>query len=564
MLTRIGWKVLLALSLAAAGVSGLAQEPAAKKPEANGLRSLNVPTGRDKSKAKPAAKPRVLVTISKATTYITEPLRKDGYPDYVAALNQRLGNGVTPENNAAVLFWKAMGPHEIKKEHRTKYFQMLGIAPLPEKGDYFVTFDTFFKDQASEATSPSTAQPGNQQEDLRDQLQVRMTRPWSKRDFPKFAEWLDSNEKPLALLSEACQRSRRYEPLICGADNEGMLIAALLPGAQASRECARALTARVMLRISEGKIDDAWHDLLNCHHFARLTGQGGTLVDALVGITIDGMACAADRALLQNTKLTPAQIAKMRADLDKLPPMPGMADKLDLAERFIFLDCTAAAAREGPSGLAKLTDGGGTSKSTMESLTDSLATSAVDWDVALRIGNSWYDRMVAAARKPTRAERVKATNQFERDLRQMAERAKDPKSFALSLLGNPRKAISERVGQLLIALLLPATQAALVAEDRQTMQSDVTRLAFALAAYHADHNAYPAKLADLAPRYVNEVPKDIFSNDADLRYTLQDGGYLLYSVGRNGKDDGGRGYYDDRKNNEDWDDLAVRITAAKP
>ena len=37
------------------------------------------------------------MTISKETTYITEPLRADGYPDYIAALNQRCSRGVTPE-----------------------------------------------------------------------------------------------------------------------------------------------------------------------------------------------------------------------------------------------------------------------------------------------------------------------------------------------------------------------------------------------------------------------------------------------------------------------------------
>ncbi len=82
-------------------------------------------------------------TISKETTYITEPLRKDGFVDYVAALNQRSSQGVTPENNAAVLFWKAMGPEEIEPEYRDKYFQMLGIPPLPEKGDYFVDLEQY-------------------------------------------------------------------------------------------------------------------------------------------------------------------------------------------------------------------------------------------------------------------------------------------------------------------------------------------------------------------------------------------------------------------------------------
>src|SRR5947209_7995811 len=49
-------------------------------------------------------------TVSKETTYVTGPLDKDGYVDYAAALNERLGKGVTPETNANVLIWKAIGP----------------------------------------------------------------------------------------------------------------------------------------------------------------------------------------------------------------------------------------------------------------------------------------------------------------------------------------------------------------------------------------------------------------------------------------------------------------------
>ena len=92
------------------------------------------------------------------------------------------------------------------------------------------------------------------------------------------------------------------------------------------------------------------------------------------------------------------------------------------------------------------------------------------------------------------------------------------------------------------------------------MTFDLTKLALALAAYRADHGAYPAKLSDLTPKYVTEVPKDIFS-DSELHYRQENGGYLLYSVGSNGKDDGGKGIAD-RKEGEDWDDLAVHMPAA--
>src|SRR5262245_33592389 len=62
------------------------------------------------NKDEPAANPpKGKFTISKETTYVTGPLDKDGYIDYAAALNERLGQGVTPENNANVLLWRAMG-----------------------------------------------------------------------------------------------------------------------------------------------------------------------------------------------------------------------------------------------------------------------------------------------------------------------------------------------------------------------------------------------------------------------------------------------------------------------
>ncbi len=65
----------------------------------------------------------------------------------------------------------------------------------------------------------------------------------------------------------------------------------------------------------------------------------------------------------------------------------------------------------------------------------------------------------------------------------------------------------------------------------------------------------------MVPKYLAEVPKDVFL-DAELHYKLDGDGYLLYSVGMNGHDDGGRGYGDD-KEFEGWDDLVIRVPATK-
>ena len=116
--------------------------------------------------APPAAeeKPTVAITISKATTSITEPLRKNGYVDYLRALNQRFGQRVTPENNASVLLWKAVGPEEIRPDDRRPYFVLLGISPPAEKGDYLAGFDKYLTRAATielaKNTGKSPARPG--------------------------------------------------------------------------------------------------------------------------------------------------------------------------------------------------------------------------------------------------------------------------------------------------------------------------------------------------------------------------------------------------------------------
>jgi hypothetical protein len=502
----------------------------------------------------PSRKPHVAITISKATTYITEPLRKDGYVDYVAALNQRCSNGVTPENNAAVPFLKAMWPCGIDPKHRDEYCRMLGIQRLPDRGDYFVTLDKYAKG-LKDAASPA-AEAGEYEPLYMQQLFEAIKRPWSKKEFPILAGWLAINERPLALLIAASKRPRRYDPLISG---DGSVITILLPVVDRYREAARALTARATLRLDGGKVDDAWEDLLACRRLARLAGQGPTLIDALVAIAVDGVASAGDTGFLQIARLTPAQIAKMRADVDKLPPMPKMVDKVNVAERFMYLDCVGVVARQGFGSLTKLA-GDSESDSTFKSLIDSMATAAIDWDQVLRMGNSWYNRMVDAFGKPTRSERQAAFLKFDEDLRKLAVSAKDWKSLGLSMLGGLRYAISERVGGIFVCLLLPGISNVANAEDRGAMQFELIRLGFALAAYRADHGSYPAKLADLVPKYVAEVPKDIFSA-SDLHYRAEGAGYLLYSVGVNGKDDGGRSY-DDDKQGENWDDIVVRVPAA--
>ena len=68
---------------------------------------------------------------------------------------------------------------------------------------------------------------------------------------------------------------------------------------------------------------------------------------------------------------------------------------------------------------------------------------------------------------------------------------------------------------------------------------DCARLACALERYRNLHGNYPESLDVLAPQLIATVPHDLI-NGEPLKYRrTDDGNYLLYSVGWDGKDDGG-------------------------
>jgi hypothetical protein len=334
------------------------------------------------------------------------------------------------------------------------------------------------------------------------------------------------------------------------------LIGSLLPQVQKCREIANALTCRAMLRVAEGKTEEAWHDLLTCHRLGRLLGRGGTIIEMLVGIAIDQIADRADVIFLDHTHLTSQQIMARLEDLRRLPPMSALADKMDLGERFLLLDTMMMVAQQGPSvheDLAKTMYG----RAMNGQPRAQLFTFNINWDPALRNANSWFDRYVAALRIIDRPTRLQEMTTITQDLKELKQQVDNTDFIDKTLVGSTGR--GEMIGNTLITLMMPGFEKIQAAVDRCQQAQDNLHLAFALAAYKADHNGYPAKLEELSPKYLPNIPDDLFSDDP-LIYRLEEKGYLLYSVGPNGKDDNGHGPEDDPRG----DDISVRMPTSEP
>jgi hypothetical protein len=96
-----------------------------------------------------------------------------------------------------------------------------------------------------------------------------------------------------------------------------------------------------------------------------------------------------------------------------------------------------------------------------------------------------------------------------------------------------------------------------MSEDRATAERRLIQLAFTAELHRRENWELPASLARLAPLKESEDPH---SGNA-LKYEVKDGGFVLFSVGRNGIDDGARTPEDagPERPRVEWDDIVVRV-----
>lgn len=499
-----------------------------------------------KTPAPEAARKRGTFTASKGTTYVTSPLTATGHVDYVAALNERLKKGVTPETNANVAIWQVIGPTPWDNTKVPPgYFEAMGVSAPPADGSYFVGLQVY----ANRVLGPVGAQ------NVSEMMKSHSDRPWTRNQDVTIAGWLEANEKPLAALRDAAKRPKYYNPLIPEQTEHGRskgMYSALLPSVQLCREFAGALAARAMLHLGEGRTVDAWQDLLACHRLGRLVGNGGTLIERLVGAAVEMIACRAEAAFLDAAKPDAKTIEQCLRDLLSLPTPGDLAEKIDL-ERFAFLDVFMQLDARGTEYLLMLSPD---AKMDANELFSEIMLALTDWDPALQIGNKWFDRMADTVRSKDRLTRVQKYAEFSTDIKSLKQEVAQPTRRYDELMKNgvPQdKAIGQAFGEVFTSLLMPAAHKLIDAVDRERQTFDVTVTAFALAWYQRVNGRYPDSLAKLAPTFLTAVPGDLFS-EKGLIYKLDASGFLLYSVGVNGADDGGRGY-----DQPPADDIAVRV-----
>jgi len=106
---------------------------------------------------------------------------------------------------------------------------------------------------------------------------------------------------------------------------------------------------------------------------------------------------------------------------------------------------------------------------------------------------------------------------------------------------------------ILLRVIMPALSRIAVIDTRNIAQLLTARIGLSIERYRLAAGKIPDKLEDLVPDYLDAVPKDPFDGN-DLRYKKLDAGFVVYSIGEDLIDDGGKERPTGKKKKDDsWD-----------
>lgn len=510
------------------------------------------------------------IRISKETTYITEPIGADGMVDYFAAIRQTQKEGVTPENNAAVLLWQAIGPWMIDLKDRPAFFKELGIPVLPEKGEYLTRISEgedaklgaewlqsiLPKKEGAEDLDVLDEEFAEPEVDYEDIVYKAQACPWKSVQIPPLAEWLKKNEKPIDLIFEASLRPK-LDPIFLRPPKNESLLGILLPTISICPEAQNALMIRAMNHIAENRIDAAISDAIACHRLARLVAQGVTLVEQTTAVHMDEDAFNLEMAILE-THPNLKQLQTMRNHLATLKPCMNVSRSLDRWERLMMLSLFAHLKRHGTIEFDDVFDGN--SNVLLFGL-----RATTDWNIPLEMANDWCKKMLSAVNEKSSEDRQAAIQEIVEQLEGLNDEIKEEQSSFQNRLNRTFR--SELIGKIYCAQLLSSFSYATETSNRVNTQLALARTAIEIEIYYAKHREYPKLLVDLDMENVKTVPKDIYTEKPFL-YERRGKGFLLYSIGQNLVDDNGTAeandilkgeYVEENLSFGEYSDIVIRL-----
>lgn len=334
--------------------------------------------------------------------------------------------------------------------------------------------------------------------------------------------FLAQNQKALELLHQAALRKKCRYPIDMTKGH-----ATLLPHLRQIKNCAQLLSQAANSHAAEDQMGPAAQSLLDGLHLARSLEEEPVVISFLLRITSEiiiqtGLESVLNRKAFTDEQFVRLQAAFREAESGGLMTRSLAGDRCQIIAVFQMPPPELAKASTPMESTGKNRDTGTYRKSSNHN---------ADLDFFL-------DRMDEGVKATTLPfpQRLEAASQWA-DVSEAKSKGYQNSGLLLPGLEKAAEKAAERVGRLRV------TQAALAVERYRL----------------AHKNALPASLSELAPQFIESVPSDPFDGQP-LRYTtVSPKGFVIYSIGKDRKDDGGTPHPPGAKTDQPYDlTFAVR------
>jgi len=332
--------------------------------------------------------------------------------------------------------------------------------------------------------------------------------------------WISSNSEVIKLYKQGSERPYCWWE----RDSAGNMMSVLVPELRPMRNITKLMGWKAKYDISQGKSEDAFNGILAMYRVGEHFKGPRILIEQLVGNAIQALAVQNAFTIISENQFDENMLKKFQNSLEVLVE-DGIFVTNFKCERFFFLDfiqqCytdnVRGSGRMSPQGLKKYM--GGWDEWAWDGLfclAASLVT--IDREQMTEIVTDYYDEFDEMSRLTPYEINQKGID-YDQELMQWSR--------------------FKRLRYWPIDMLLPALTTAAQFPYRTEIHSKSLILVLALQRYKLINNEYPDDLHELVKSgLIESVPLDPFSNGI-ISYRKTPDSFILYSFGRNFKDDGG-------------------------
>ena len=314
------------------------------------------------------------------------------------------------------------------------------------------------------------------------------------------AQYIADNNEALDLFHEAAKIENCRYPIDLSAG-----FATLTPNLSGMRNAVRLLGLDAVLHAENGDGRSATRSAISGFGIARSLAREPVTVSQLVRAGCQSSAISAVEQVINRTELTDEQL------LELLECVRESERISDISCAFVGERCTGISFFRVPESVGPdVLGGGGPLLRYVLALYKAVGLADADAVIYLDL----MDGYLKAAQLPLH-ERLEAVNAVDAKLQSTSQ------------------------AHILLHAIMPALSRITTIETRAIARLRATGVALAIQRYRLAAGAPPDKLADLVPAYLETVPKDPFDGN-DLRYKKLRAGFVVYSIGEDLSDDGGK------------------------